>query len=402
MTDRKEPVIETDTIELSETDRVDTISVDEFIDNYLSESYQDNQPLKTFIEEALEYCLDEITISPVVDDDGLDYDFDYQVKVDEVEHLRLSHVFIRQCEAVYWAFKAADKDHQTMMWFVRAVWDRFCISEIERKNIASIAGNESPDIVNALEYLSLLPSVNFKGMIASGNKKIGFTSTNGFEWEDQDELISIYLDWGVMHEGIAWKLLTYRVSAESWIYHCECMTKLAGLMSDQSTPIDRAIYSRTTAEKFHFCQKEIIEAVYKSKWLFSFYWFLALSVFGLLLLFVSDEFGGSTSYLLGFVLLGLALLRPAIFISASIIRWLISKIIPLPPFYKKHEALDLSHKMSLFSIMLEQRSIDLTGTLHEYRALVSAGAAFPGCGVSLLQRHLDNQIYHFDHYNAQL
>ena len=79
MTDRKEPVIETDTIELSETDRVDTISVYEFIDNYLSESYQDNQPLKTFIEEALEYCLDEITISPVVDDDGLDYDFDLQV-----------------------------------------------------------------------------------------------------------------------------------------------------------------------------------------------------------------------------------------------------------------------------------------------------------------------------------
>ena len=115
MTDRKEPVIETDTIELSETDRVDTISVYEFIDNYLSESYQDNQPLKTFIEEALEYCLDEITISPVVDDDGLDYDFDLQVKVDEVEHLSLSHVFIRQCEAVYWAFKAADKDHQTMM-----------------------------------------------------------------------------------------------------------------------------------------------------------------------------------------------------------------------------------------------------------------------------------------------
>ena len=52
--------------------------------------------------------------------------------------------------------------------------------------------------------------------------------------------------------------------------------------------------------------------------------------------------------------------------------------------------------------MLEQRSIDLTATLYEYRALVIAVADFPRFGVSLLQRHLDNQIYHFDHYNDQL
>lgn len=313
--------------------------------------------------------------------------------------------FCKDALAIYETVEELKKENEDYIepsaeYIILEFWEVFRLGQLFWRKI--FHSDDAKNGVDAklifLNEIELFFWPKFSDRVLHGNKRQGYYANAQLNFGQMDKYLGSALFVAERSELLSFALLYFRIGAETWAYHCDCMNSISHkdgyvATSGEIKLAEKNFYS------FNKIQSDRAMAIVKRTWI----------LIGSTVTISAGLFGGGVLLnepnlsLIGTILflipLSLFIWFLAVWLFKVVFKFLFSVDGNYKIFEKTETRKEIARKrLYLLSQQFDRFDVDLEGCVVDVRQAIKENMALPSVLIAILKSQLVQGVYHLDEY----